>query len=508
MTTAHTHHGLGGVGPHVGRAERTIVRRSGSPRKPHTATHDQGRSPGLAGEAPAAATPSEPVPTSAARPAGKGVTDLPGVIRPDPVPTVWGTTVEYADLDHAASTAALSRVSRAVELATRSYSSVHRGTGWTSQVTSRYYEAARTEVMRFVGARDGDIAVFTRNTTDAVNLMARALPRGTSVVAFESDHHASLLPWPVGSAVRLPVPTSADDAEWLLDNALRSLTASPRTGPVMVVLAGASNVTGEVWPVRRLADTAHRHGARVLVDAAQLVAHRRVDLDDLGADWLAFSGHKVHAPHGAGALVGRRDWLDDAPPYLAGGGATASVTERGTTWATGAARHEAGTPNVLGAVALAAACATFREHREAVEAHEARLAERLLRGLRAVDGVVTYSLFGDEHERGPVATFTVDGVDSALVAAVLSAEHGIGVRAGKFCAHLLVDTLLNRSGNGTGTAVRASAGLATTEEHVDRLIAAVAQLAAHGPGTEYVHDLTRGWRPRHDPRDAEPPLPW
>ncbi|MGL5928815.1 MAG: aminotransferase class V-fold PLP-dependent enzyme [Dermatophilaceae bacterium] len=436
--------------------------------------------------------------------------ELPGVIRPEPVPTVWGTDVEYADLDHAASAPPLERVARAVELATRTYSSVHRGTGWTSRITSRYYEAARVEVMRFVGGREDDVAVFTRNTTDAVNLLARTLPRGTSAVVFESEHHASLLPWPAGSTVRLPVPGSTVDAELLLDDALRSLPAGTggRPHPTLVVLSAASNVTGELWPVRRLTELAHRHGARVLVDAAQLVAHRPVDLADLGADWLVFSGHKLHAPYGAGALVGRRDWLDAAPPYLAGGGATSSVTERGTTWATGAARHEAGTPNVLGAVALAAACATVREHRAAIETHEARLTARLLDGLRAIEGVRTYSLFAGTHERVPVATFTVDGLDSALVAAALSAEHGIGVRAGKFCAHLLVDALLDDGDTGHGTAVRASAGLATTEEHVDRLLGAVADLAGRGPRAEYRHDPVHGWRPVDDPRDAEVPLPW
>ncbi|MGL4175925.1 MAG: aminotransferase class V-fold PLP-dependent enzyme [Dermatophilaceae bacterium] len=459
---------------------------------------------------PASSTFSPPGSTARVGNADEREPTLPGVIRPEPVPTVWGTTVEYADLDHAASAPPLERVARAVELATRAYSSVHRGTGWTSRVTSRYYEAAREEVARFVGARGDDVAVFTRNTTDAVNLLARALPRGTSVVVFESEHHASLLPWPAGSTTRLPVPGSAVDAELLLADALGSLPAAigGRPRPALVVLSGASNVTGELWPVRRLAELAHRHGARVLVDAAQLVAHRPVDLGDLGADWLVFSGHKLHAPYGAGALVGRRDWLDAAPPYLAGGGATSSVTERSTTWTTGAARHEAGTPNVLGAVALAAACATVREHRAAIETHETRLTTRLLDGLRAIEGVRTYSLFAEGHERGPVATFTVDGLDSALVAAALSAEHGIGVRAGKFCAHLLVDALLDDGGTDHGTAVRVSAGLATTEEHVDRLLRAVADLAGHGPRTEYRHDPAHGWRPVHDPRDAEVPLPW
>ncbi len=155
------------------------------------------------------------------------------------------------------------------------------------------------------------------------------------------------------------------------------------------------------------------------------------------------SGHKLYAPYGAGVLAGRADWLDAAHPYLAGGGATKAVTERGTEWHTGAARHEAGSPNVVGAVALAAACHTLRANAETVEAHERALGARLLDGLRSIDGVQTYSLFGEDHDRVAVATFTIDGLDSSLVSTALSAEHGIGVRDGKFCAHLCVDALLD-----------------------------------------------------------------
>ncbi|HET7761221.1 MAG TPA: aminotransferase class V-fold PLP-dependent enzyme [Phycicoccus sp.] len=450
------------------------------------------------------------VPAPGATPARE---DLPAVVRPDLVPTVTGEWVEYANLDHAASTPAFERVVRAVETATRTYSSVHRGTGWLSRVTSAHYEAAREEVARFVGAREDDVVVLTRNTTDAVNLLARSLPRGTPVVVLASEHHASLLPWRRPDTVRLPVPRSLRDAEVLVEEALWTVTARTRRTALLVV-SSASNVTGELWPVERLTALARRYGARVLVDAAQSVAHRTFDLAATGADWVAFSGHKVHAPFGAGALVGRRDWLDAADPYLAGGGATSSVTEQGTTWASGAARHEAGSPNVLGAVALAAACATLREHRHAVEAHEAALTARLHDGLRAIEGVSTYSLLAEDRPRGPVVTFTVDGLDSQLVAAALSAEHGIGVRAGRFCAHLLVDALLEEDpgagpdGAPHATAVRVSAGLATTPEHVERLLAAVAVLADLGPSVAYREDPDLGWVPVEDARDLDVALPW
>jgi selenocysteine lyase/cysteine desulfurase len=428
------------------------------------------------------------------------------------VPIVTGELLEYAPFDHAASTPALVSVQAAVDTASRTYSSVHRGKGWASQVTSAYYEAAREEVARFVGAREDDLVVFTRNTTDSFSLLARALPAGTTVIVFSSEHHATLLPWQPRTTVRLPVPASTSDARALLADALRRTDTTP--GPRLVVLTGASNVTGELWPVADLAALAHAHGARVALDATQFAPHAPVDLETLGADYVALSGHKLYAPYGTGVLAGRRDWLDAAAPYLPGGGATSEVTPRAVRWQTGPARHEGGSPNVLGAVALAAACAALREHRGAVTAHEQRLTERLVSGLRAVSGVQTYSLFGDDADRAPVVTFTVDGLDSGLVAAALSAEHAIGVRDGRFCAHLLVDALLEESdhtddtGAPPATAVRVSAGLATTDEHVDRLLAAVASLAAHGPATAYERVEGHGWQPAG--AHAAPPvdLPW
>jgi len=253
--------------------------------------------------------------------------------------------------------------------------------------------------------------------------------------------------------------------------------------------------------------------------AAQLAPHRKIDIEALGVDFVAFSGHKLYAPFGAGVLAGRADWLNDAAPYLRGGGATEKVTKSQTEWTSGAARHEAGSPNVIGAIAIAAACAAFDAHRDAIEAHEEALADRLRSGLAAIAGVTTYSIFGPEHERVGVATFTIDGLDSSLVSAALSAEYGIGVRDGKFCAHLLVDALLDGpntdysrqtsvgSGDSPKTAVRASVGLANTPEHVTRLLGAIAALAGEGPAFEYER-TSDGWVAIDDPRDLTLPRPW
>lgn len=378
-----------------------------------------------------------------------------------------GSSVEYAHLDHGATTPAFAAVAQEVAAAAVTYSSVHRGAGFASRVTSSRYEQARESVATFVGAREDDHVVFTRNTTDAFNLLARALPAGTKVFVFASEHHAALLPW--GDVLRLPVPHSHDEAIELLDQALRNHPAEHR----LVVATGASNVTGEHWPIERIAALAHQHDARFALDAAQVAPHRRVDISAIGADYIAFSGHKIYAPFGTGVLVGRGDWLDAADPYLAGGGATSRVGLDATEWTCGPARHEAGSPNVLGAVALATACEIITEHERAIHDHEQALRIRLLAGLSAIDGVHVHTLFGG-GDGAPVATITVDGHDSEQVARILGDDHGIGVRDGKFCAHLLVDDLLSE--HEQDTAVRISAGLGTTPEHIDRLLGALRAL--------------------------------
>lgn len=260
-------------------------------------------------------------------------------------------------------------------------------------------------------------------------------------------------------------------------------------------MTGASNVTGECLPLAELAQVAHRYGARIAVDGAQLVPHRRIDMAAAGLDYLAFSGHKIYAPFGAGVLVGRRDWLDAAPPYLAGGGAVREVRLAGTDWAGSPARHEAGTPNVVGAVTLAAACWQVASlPAGAVAAHEGALLRRLSGGLEGIGGVRPLRLWPDEADRIGVVSFTVDGWPAALVAQYLSAEHGIGVRDGRFCAHPLLARL-----NPAGTAVRASLGLGSRADDVDRLITALTALAGHGPAWTYA-GAEQDYVPLPDPR--------
>ena len=214
------------------------------------------------------------------------------------------------------------------------------------------FESTRGDVATFVGARPDDQVVLVRNTTEAINVLAAALPDGTRVLGTPVEHHANLLPWRRHHFETLPFPGSADE---LCEACERMLRAAPAPFDVVAV-TGASNVTGEVWPLARLAEIAHRHGAQLFVDAAQLAPHRAIDMAAMGIDLLAFSGHKLYAPFGAGALVGDLSRLADTAPLLRGGGAIKLVTLDDVIWADGPERHEAGSPNVVGVIALGAAC--------------------------------------------------------------------------------------------------------------------------------------------------------
>jgi selenocysteine lyase/cysteine desulfurase len=410
------------------------------------------------------------------------------------VPLVTGERVRYANLDLAASAPALTAVADHVAALLPYYASVHRGAGYASQVCTAVLERARETVAGFVGARPGDVVVFTRNTTDALNLLAACVPG--PVLRLDVEHHANLLAWRSGRVLR----AAATVEQTLAD--LRHALAADR--PALLAVTGASNVTGEVLPLAEVTALAHAAGARVVVDAAQLAPHRPVDIAATGVDYLALSGHKLYAPYGAGALVGRRDWLDVAAPYLAGGGAVHAVTAPdagGATevsWAPAPHRHEAGTPNVLGAAALAEACRVLPGALD--PGHEVELLARLETGLAAVPGVRTLRIWPDAPDRVAVCTFVVDDHPAGRVAAHLSAEHGIGVRDGKFCAHPLLRRL---AGTPDGCAVRASLGLGTTAADVDRLVDAVEWLVTDGPGWDYAVVDGR-WSPVPDPREADP----
>ena len=413
------------------------------------------------------------------------------------VPCVDGRRRRYVNLDYAASTPVMADVWAAVEAFVPWYSSVHRGSGAKSQVSTAAFEDARDTVGRFVGAHADDTVVFVANTTEAINVLSAALPAGTRVLSSAVEHHSNMLPWRHHDLRLLPFSGSQDE---LLDACERALR-SARPPIDLVAITGPSNVTGEVWPIAELAELAHAHGAQLLVDAAQLAPHRPIDMTGAGIDFLALSGHKLYAPFGVGALVGGARRLRAREPLLHGGGTIELVTPDDVIWADAPHRHEAGSPNVVGAVALAAACRALRGlGMDNVAAHEQALSARLWSALEAIAGLHRLTLWPDTAERVGVATFNLDRYRHPLLAAILSAEHAIGVRHGCFCAHPLITRLLGvpdhqinrlaaelRAGRRPALpgAVRASIGLGTTPHDIDRLIDALRDIADTGPRSRY-----------------------
>jgi selenocysteine lyase/cysteine desulfurase len=400
------------------------------------------------------------------------------------VPCADGLARRYVNLDYAASTPVMAAVWDVVEAFVPFYSSVHRGTGAKSQISTAAYEKAREVVARFAGAPDGSV-VFVRNTTEAINVLATALRPGARVLSTPVEHHANMLPWRRHDLRMLPFTTSADELLEVTRQALRHERID------LLAVTGASNVTGEVWPLRELAALAHDHGAQLFVDAAQLAPHRALAMADTGIDHLALSGHKLYAPFGAGALVSLAPL--DGDPLLHGGGAIKLVTLDDIVWAEAPERFEAGSPNVIGAVALAAACEALEQiGMDAIADRERSLSARLHAGLDGVPGLTRLALWPIHGERVGVASFTLRGHKAHALAACLSEDYAIGVRHGCFCAHPLITRLLGideaesrrlhdelRAGREPELpgAVRASIGLGTTIADIDALTDALNEIS-------------------------------
>ncbi len=419
------------------------------------------------------------------------------------VPCVDGGERPYLSLDAAASTPALPAVADRVAEFLPWYSSVHRGAGWKSQLATAAYEEARDAVLAFAGrAGTDDVAVICRNTTEAINHLAYRLRLAADdvVVTTVVEHHANLLPW--GRVATRRYVECGPGGTFTADDVVAALDAGPR--PKLLSITGASNVTGWMPPLDPIIAAAHERGVPVLVDAAQLAPHRPLPP---GADFLAWSGHKMYAPFGGGVLVGPRAAFATGDPFLAGGGAVDLVDLDEVVWTDPPEREEAGSPNVLGAVALHAAVDELaRIGWDRIVAHDEAMAVRLRAGLAAIDGV---RLLGDVPEGAlPVATFVVEGVPHALVAARLSAEHAIGVRHGCFCAHPYLLRLLDLDAVQVGEyraavvrgdrrsipgAVRASAGLSTSAADIDRFLDAVRGIVAgEAPPVPYDQDQVTG----------------
>jgi len=371
------------------------------------------------------------------------------------VPLLDGSHRTYVNFDNAASTPALRPVFDKVNEFMDWYSSVHRGTGFKSQVATHAYEQAHEIVCSFVGADPAAHAViFGKNSTEAINKLARRLPlaAGDVVLTTLMEHHSNDLPWrAVAQVEHVNVDEQGALDEAHLETLLRRYAGRVR----LVAITGASNVTGAINPIHRIAEKAHAAGAEILADTAQLAPHRAVDMrseDDPGhLDYLVLSAHKMYAPYGAGALIGRRETFLQGAPEMVGGGTVDIVTVDKVWWAGLPDKEEAGSPNVVGGVALAQALLSLGEiGMEALAEHEARLTAYLLEKLARIQGVRVYGITDPARAAEKVGStpFAVEGMSHYLVAAVLSAEGGIGVRNGCFCAHPYLLRLLDVSPEG------------------------------------------------------------
>jgi cysteine desulfurase/selenocysteine lyase len=430
------------------------------------------------------------------------------------VPLLDGSRRPYVDLDNAATTPAFWDVCEALELFLPWYSSIHRGAGFKSGVATQAYDDARRVVASFFRADPAtQVVVFVKNSTEAINKAARRIPldRDDVVLVSLMEHHSNDLPW--RSQATVVHAGVMPDGGLDMDDLRRKLAQYGKRVKLLAI-TGASNVTGVINPIHELAELAHSHGARILVDAAQLAPHRRIHIGPAGdsghIDFLVASAHKLYAPFGTGVLIGPEAVFAEGAPDYSGGGTVEIVTEDDVFWNSPPDRDEAGSPNVLGAVAMAAACRALEEiGMERLAAHEADLTRYTLAALAAVEGIEIYGDHDPDRagQRLGVIPFNVKGLSHYLVAAVLSTEYAIGVRNGCFCAHPYILRLLQipdpvawswRKQVMAGFRehlpglVRVSFGCYNTHEEVDWLIGALRNIARGEIAGDYEQDRATG----------------
>lgn len=436
------------------------------------------------------------------------------------VPLLDGSRRRYINLDNAASTPTISLITDKVNEFLRWYSNVHRGTGFKSKLSSWVFEEARDIIARFVHADLSDsVVLFCKNTTEAINKLAHrfSFQPGDVVLTSIMEHHSNELPWrKVARVVHVEVTPEGriDEGDF------REKLSRYGTKIKLVAISGASNVTGFINPVHTYAEWAHSVGAQIMVDAAQLAPHRPIDMkkkEDLAhLDYVALSAHKMYAPFGVGVLVGCRKTFEEGDPEYVGGGTVDIVNLENAYWTDLPDKEEAGTPDIVGAVALAEAIRVVEKigWAEIIE-HESMLTRYALERLKEIPGV---RLYGDKdvhrvEERLGVLAFNINELNHALVAAILSYEWGIGTRNGCFCAHPYVKCLLHvseseakemetrilaRDRSTLPGFVRASFGMYNTKEEVDVLCEALSAIAMGNYRPGYVLNKERGEYYRED----------
>ena len=354
----------------------------------------------------------------------------------------------------------------------KQYANVHRGLHWMSERTTESYEAARDAAAALMNANDRSEIVFTRNSTEAINLVAHSygrgmLKRGQAVVISGMEHHSNIIPWQLlrdahGIEMRVAPVTDAGELDMA---AFEALLEDGKVG--LVAITHMSNVLGTVVPAERVVQIAHAHGAKVLFDGSQAIVHRKVDVRALGCDFYAWTGHKLYGPTGIGVLWGRRELLERMPPFMGGGDMISSVTYEQSTWAAVPHKFEAGTPAILEGIGLKAAIDYVQAiGYDAMAAHEASLTEHALARLARVEGL---RILGQAQDRGGVISFVMDKAHAHDVATLLDRQ-GIAVRAGHHCA----EPLMHRFG--LESTARASFGIYTTHDEIDALADGLARV--------------------------------
>ena len=428
------------------------------------------------------------------------------------VPLLDGTERPYVFLDNAASTPALRGVLRAVEEFLPWYSGVHRGTGFKSVLATGVFDAAHDAVGRFVGADlSRNTVIFTKNTTECVNKLSNRFrfQPGDVVITTMMEHHSNDLPWRRHARV-IHIGITRDGHPDL--DAMKSALVREKGKVRLVAVSGASNITGLCSPVHDIAVWAHGAGAKIFVDAAQLAPHRPIDMlpDDAPGhiDFLALSAHKIYAPFGTGALIGAKDFFNAGDPDLVGGGVVDIVTLDRAVWNRPPHKEEAGSPNVIGGVALAAAVRILGAiGMDSIAAHEQELLSYGYARLKEIQKIVLYGPTDHLEEKVGVMAFNIEGMHHSLVAAILGVEGGIGVRDGCFCAHPYVKELLHVSpeedrvftaevisGNKSNMPgmVRASLGCYNTREDIDALAEMLGRVVRGDYRGTYTQDPATG----------------
>ncbi|WP_300726434.1 aminotransferase class V-fold PLP-dependent enzyme [uncultured Bacteroides sp.] len=349
---------------------------------------------------------------------------------------------------------------------------VHRGVHFLSQQATNLHEASRETVRKFINARSTSEIVFTRGTTESINLVAATfvdsqMKEGDEVIVSVMEHHSNIVSWQLQAArkgIVLKVIPMNDRGELLLDEYEKLF--SPRTKIVSV--AHVSNVLGTINPAKKLVEIAHAHNVPILIDGAQSIPHMKVDVQDLDADFFVFSGHKVYGPTGVGVLYGKEEWLDKLPPYQGGGEMIQNVSFEKTTFNVLPFKFEAGTPDYIGTTALAKALDYVSAiGMDNISAYEHELTVYAMQRLKEIPGM---RIFGEAEQKGGVISFLVGNIHHFDMGTLLD-RLGIAVRTGHHCAEPLMHRL------GIEGTVRASFGLYNTKEEVDALVAGIERVA-------------------------------